>query len=501
MTTHWLRDVPVTGEVELPPDPRAFDALGRNHAFETAIADLVDNSIDAEADHVLVRLVRDEGRLVGLYVVDNGEGMDEPALDSAMRIGGGQRYGATGLGRFGLGLKAASFSQARELTVVSRASGCLPAGRRWRLAKACESFLCDEVAMGFAERELAREWPIPDKGSGTVVRWDDVTAFPTVSDTETVESYLDSTMNRTRLHLGLVLHRLIQSGRIEVFLDVEEADAGRCGPTFRVDPVDPFGYRSTGHSAYPVTLNASHEGERFEMRCHIWPARSSLPEFRLPGGAVAHQGFYFYRHDRLLQAGGWNRVRHPAREWQLGRVAVDIDGDLPGLFSMNPEKSKLEAGPNFASLVLAARGPNEESFDTFLAEAEATYRRSRRRSRDRPKAIPPGRGFEPYLRDAIADELDFLEGEEAIEVRWAHFDNYLFFDIDRERRVLWLNLRYRRAVLGGRRGRLNDAPVVKALLYLLVEDLFRGQYLGARDKDNLEMWQQTLTAAALCEDS
>jgi hypothetical protein len=113
--------------------------------------------------------------------------------------------------------------------------------------------------------------------------------------------------------------------------------------------------------------------------------------------------------------------------------------------------------------------------------------------------VPPGKGFDPHVRRAIARELPFLGGEEPIAIRWKGLGDDSFLQVDRETRTLWLNHRYREAVIGTARGSLNDAPLLKALLYLLTEEVFRGAYLGARDKDNLEMWQQILTAAAKTE--
>src|SRR6266404_9927266 len=108
----WPRSVPTTGTVELPPEARSMQTIGRNHAFETAIADLVDNSVDAGAAHTLIRFVRNADQLIGLLVIDDGRGMTEKQLDVAMTVGGRRKYGPSELGRFGLGLKAASFSQA-----------------------------------------------------------------------------------------------------------------------------------------------------------------------------------------------------------------------------------------------------------------------------------------------------------------------------------------------------------------------------------------------------
>src|SRR3954447_4367037 len=95
---------PPTGAVDLPPDPRALEALGRNHTLEAAIAELVDNSVDAGSDHILVRFVRDRDRLIRLLVVDDGEGMNSHRIDVAMTVGGVRTYARREIGRFGLGL-------------------------------------------------------------------------------------------------------------------------------------------------------------------------------------------------------------------------------------------------------------------------------------------------------------------------------------------------------------------------------------------------------------
>src|SRR4051812_35722325 len=128
--------IPTTGTVVLPPAPRYLEALGRNHTLEAALAELVDNSIDAAASHILIRFVQRSGRLDQLVVVDDGTGMDESEIDIAMTVGGERRYEAADIGRFGFGLKAASFSQAESLVVLSRSRHQRAVGRRWRLERA-----------------------------------------------------------------------------------------------------------------------------------------------------------------------------------------------------------------------------------------------------------------------------------------------------------------------------------------------------------------------------
>ncbi len=475
-----------------------MEALGRNHAFETAIADLIDNSIDAGAENVLIRFVRRGDRLISLLVVDDGRGMSDRQLDVAMTIGGKRKYGSNDLGRFGMGLKAASFSQAKSLTVVSRAARQRPCGRRWHLRQS-RNFMCDIVDPSFAQQLLVRDWALPKAKTGTVVRWDEVTGFPSVSDPDVIDRFLSTTITKTRQHLGLVFHRLLERGRAHVYIDVEDVASGETALRYEVEPLDPFNYLRSGRAGYPSALRASLPERELIFDCHIWPGRSVVPEFNLPGGALERQGFYFYLRDRLIQAGGWSGVQHPDRRLNLARVAVDLDGDISGVFRLKPEKTGIEPGPGFPDLLREARGRGGTTFDSYLADAEMTYREARKRRSQRRAVFPPGKGFDPAVKRTIGAELRHVEGEDPIDIRWVRLAGLEFFEVDRDERVIRLNERYRLALLGHRRGSLNDAQLLKALIYLLVEDIFHGQYMGSRDKDNLELWQAVLTNAALVE--
>jgi hypothetical protein len=466
--------------------------------LETALADLVDNAVDAEASDVVIRFVQRHGRLCSLYVADNGRGIAENRIDSAMTVGGRREYEVGSLGKFGLGMKAASFSQARSLTVLTRTAPGVINGRRWYLGRIAD-FRCDIVPADFVAEELDRDWGFKTDGAGgcTVIRWDDITGFTVTDDPGRVQTFLTATVTKILDHLGLVLHRFIARDALRIAVDVDDVDRSGIGPQFEAEPLDPFGYYRTGHPDYPKTLAAAHDGNALAFECHIWPGRSKLPNFRLPGGAVERQGLYFYRADRLLHAGGWDGLSAPDPRLQLARVAVDINDDVAGLFAMNPEKSRVTVGPDFAHLAEAARdaGTGTRMAD-YLREAENIYKRSRERSRDRRRMLPPGKGFEPLVKRAIGEEIPLIPGEEPIDIRWRRLEGLDLFTLDREARTLWLNDRYRQTIAGGGRGGLNDAPLIKTLLYLLVEDIFQGEYLGAKDKDNLAMWQELLTTAA-----
>jgi hypothetical protein len=493
----WRDEVPTSGALELPPDPHALDGLGHNHSLPTALADLVDNSIDAHATHVLIRSVRQGGRLCALYVVDNGDGIRPDSIDQAMTVGKRRDYAPDDLGHFGVGMKAASFSQARSMTVLSQAVGAPAVGRRWLLTDDKRDFRCDVVPSKFAAAELGRPWAIPWSGHGTAVRWDQVTAFPNTDDYNRVEPFISHTITSVAAHLGLVFHRLLASSAVDIGLDVEDVDAGIAGPRVKVNALDPFGYIKSGKAGYPKDLIASTGGRKICFRCHIWPGRSNLPQFRLPDGpSEQHQGLYFYRRNRLLQAGGdWHGITARHRNLQLARVEIDIDDDIRQIFSMNPEKSRVLAGPEFGVLAESARSDDGITFGSYFEAAEEKFRESRQRNRNRRSMIPPGKGFAPQLRRAIGAELPFLADEDPIDFRWRRMHGEELFEVDRDTRTLWLNDKYRRTVAGERRS-VNDAPLLKALLYLLAEDVFKGEYLGIRDKDNIELWQEILTTAA-----
>jgi histidine kinase/DNA gyrase B/HSP90-like ATPase len=495
--SQWCQEIPVDGVVELPPEPRAMESLGRNHTLETAVADLVDNSLDADASHVLIRFVQDGPRLVALCVVDNGRGIAPDAIDTAMTLGGHRDYGASDLGRFGVGLKAASFSQAASLTVMSRASGHEPVGRRWLANARRSGFQCDRVPTDFAGEELDRAWSIPIDSSGTVVRWDAVSGFPSFAEPEQVEEFLSRTVSHLQGHLGLTFHRILSDRNIRIVVDVEDTRHG-VGLAHPVRPLDPFAYPHSP-SGWPKTLVADAHGTQLVLTCHIWPGRSNLPEYRLPGGPEARQGLYFYRRDRLLHAGGWEGVTAPDKKLQLARAAIDIDGDITHLFVMNPEKSRVSVGPDFARVISSARASDSTTVTDYLRAAEDAWTASNRRvTARRSPVLPPGKGVHPRVSREIRDELPQLN-DEPLKILWKHLNGDEFFEVDRETNTLWINQAYRRALLGGRRGGLNDLPLLKALLFLLLEGVFEGQQLGSRDKDNIQMWQDILTAAARAE--
>lgn len=496
----WENDVPITKAVRLPPAPRFFDAIGHNYEFETAVADLVDNSLDAGAHTVLARFITTSGIPTGFALIDDGSGIAPDQIESAMTLGGNSDYGENSLGYFGIGLKASSFSQANTLMLLSRESSGQETGMRWVAEKARSGFECDVIDTGYVQKLLSRQWGPLSLSSGTVVLWTDLKTFPATADPKIVDPFLQNTADRLVGHLGLVFHRIIAKG-LRILVDVEESTTGQTGPVVQVTAIDPVGHVRSGADGYPKTLIATYHDRPLELRCHVWPGRSHTAEFKLDGSdsANAHQGFYFYRNERLLQVGGWNQVFVADREHQLARVVINIDDSWARYLRMNPEKSSVTTDVEFHDAIGKAQAEDGKTFWGFLDDAQETYKKSRKRSKQRPRTVPPGKGFHPSLRRTLADELEYLPDEDPFDIRWKPLPGDIFLDVDRENRVLWINKRYRLVLTGEDRGALNDAPVLKSLLYFLTQDVFKGSYLGPRDKDSIDLWQQVLTTAARLE--
>ena len=238
----------------VPPDPGILKAIGLNHGFESAIADLVDNSLDAHATRVLVRFVLHEGLATQLLVVDNGRGMDGGEIDSAMQLGKPKPITPGVMGHFGVGLKSASFSQASELTVLSRKAGGTAVGRRMHRDSKSSGFEFDVLDTGQADAALDGRWTDFSTPTGTIVRWDAIRTFPASRDLTVTASFIERKVAELKSHLGLMFHRLLRPKTFSIEIDVFDSDVGEAGFPFPVEPIDPFGYVRTGVTGYPKTL-------------------------------------------------------------------------------------------------------------------------------------------------------------------------------------------------------------------------------------------------------
>ena len=312
---------------------------GLGYSTAAALADIIDNSISAGSTEVRVDFAW-AGAGSRLSVLDDGRGMDDASLDSAMRLGDKNPLDArdpNDLGRFGMGLKTASFSQCRRLTVASVRNGsrsCL----RWDLDALAANpdggwLLFEGPAVG-SESFLE---PLSGRQSGTLVVWESLDRIVTAG--YAAEDFVDL-IDRVEAHLAMIFHRLLQGpqARLRVLLN------GRS-----VAPWDPF---LSGHPAKPwdspVARQRTAEG-LVSVECHVLPHKDKLSagEFESgagPEGWNAQQGFYVYRNERLLVAGGWlglgqGRAWNREESYRLARLRLDIPNTADAAWKIDIRKA------------------------------------------------------------------------------------------------------------------------------------------------------------------
>ena len=482
---------PVSRRV-VQPDPAVASALGRHHTLSTAVTDLIDNALDAGARNVLVRFTLTSGRATGLRVIDDGHGMDATGVDAAMTYARRRDYGAEELGHFGIGLKAASLSQARTLVVWSRRAGSDAVGRRLRretldTGPVVESY--DPADAADALDTAGTPFPLV---TGTVVEWRDVDSFLRAPDPTEQTAWLEDTVDRLVTHLGLVLHQILARGDVQ--LTVDEHEDGFAGAPRVVVPVDPFGYQGS-EAGFPADLRVHLPDGDTTIQAHLWPPNErQSAAFHV--GDRDGSGLYVYRRDRLLQAGGWNSLAH-GPDLELARFRVKLDDVVEQHVTFNPEKTGVVLDHTLTEAIGRATSTSGTTFHDVLALARSTSREARRR-RGRPIAVvPPRFGVPPSIRDAYDDATESIVGELPFDVRWRNLPPNQFYEIDRDERVLKVNARYRKAIVGGPSSRKNDAPLVKTLLHLLLADHLSSTKNGARMKRETAAWQELLVAAVL----
>lgn len=324
----------------LPRASAMIEALrGMGYSTGAAVADLVDNSIAAGAACVEVVFSWD-GVASWVSVLDDGRGMDDPELERAMTLGDKSPLEVRDpgdLGRFGMGLKTASFSQCRRLTVASVKDGCM-ACLRWDLDELERSpgdawDLLEGTALG-SDHLIA---PLLNRGSGTLVLWESMDRI--VTKAFTPEHFLDL-VEEVERHLSMVYHRIIGAAGRGLRLLIN----GR-----QVRPWDPFMF---GHPAKPwespVDRKPTDAG-LISIQCHVLPHKDRLTQEEFernagPGGWSAQQGFYVYRNERLLLAGGWlglgnGRAWNREEAYRLARIQLDIPNTADAAWKIDIRKS------------------------------------------------------------------------------------------------------------------------------------------------------------------
>lgn len=329
---------------DVVPDPQLMESMRSvGYTIETAVADVIDNSITAGGDNIDVRFTATpEPRIA---IVDNGSGMDKQTLLQAMKLAGrSPAYGREpyDLGRFGLGLKTASLSQARSLTVATKQGTALRAVR-WDLDRLA---VTGRWSLQVLDEEEARLLPwiesLDSYANGTLVLWQKLDQLHT--SPELVESQLDEHMKRVRDHLGLVFHRFISSTMPPLSQPLTLRVNGAPVPR-----IDPFLTHHRGTREGPLE-HIRVENVDVTVRPYTLPYISKLTAAdrrtaQVAGSLRDSQGFYVYRAGRLVLWGTWFRIIPRDELAKLARVQVDIPNALDHLWALDIKKSSASPPP------------------------------------------------------------------------------------------------------------------------------------------------------------
>lgn len=322
--------------IPLPPYApvlmEATRAIG--YSLETALADIIDNSITANSSRIDIHFFPIGTPFIS--IIDNGHGMSKEELINAMRYGSKNpldNRAAADLGRFGLGLKTASLSQCRKLTVVSIKNGNV-IGAQWDLDFISKA---DNWSLKLLDDEDMRELPNIDElcsnESGTMVLWQDLDRLK-VGDNNFVDN-MGKHMDRVREHLSLVFHRYLsgESGLKKLQIHINKV---------QLDSIDPFLSGKSTQVMDEESINI--DGQKVLIRPFILPHISMLTEAEIKvlggdEGLRKQQGFYVYRNKRLLIWGTWFRLMRQGELSKLARVRVDIPNSLDYLWTLDIKKS------------------------------------------------------------------------------------------------------------------------------------------------------------------
>ena len=317
---------------ETPPKANAmintFRAFGYN--LQTAIADIIDNSISAKATTVWINYSW-EGSDSWVSILDDGTGMDKPELVDAMTPGSkdpNDERDENDLGRFGLGLKTSSFSQCKILTVVTKKHNYQILKRCWNLDHVNQTgkwSLLDYVSNDNYLESLKK------LESGTLVIWEalDRLVGNAHKDNDAARRVFLEEFEGVEKHLSLVFHRYIDKRKIKLYINGSQIQAW-----------DPFMKEELGGQ---LIHNESLNGQDINVKCYVLPHVSSLNEETRKVARIdewyALQGFYIYRNERLLLYGDWLGLFSKNEHYKNARILIDIPNKLDHEWKIDIKKA------------------------------------------------------------------------------------------------------------------------------------------------------------------
>lgn len=307
----------------------SFRAVG--YSFETAIADIIDNSISAEAKNIWVNFEW-KGSETWFSIKDDGIGMNNDELIQAMKPGSKNANTVrqqNDLGRYGLGLKSSSFSQCRKFTVISKRKNSSVSYWTWDLDYVNDT--CKwEVLKILPKMNFQDE--INNLNSGTIVIWNKLDRLVKnfdENDEKTLDKFL-IIMERTKKHLSMVFHKFMESDKINIYFEDRV-----------IKPWNPFLIKENATQEFPQEIL---DNEAVSIQGYVLPHKSKIDEETYkygegPKGWNGQQGFYIYRNNRLLVAGGWLNFFRMEEHYKLARIKIELPNNLDEEWQIDIKKS------------------------------------------------------------------------------------------------------------------------------------------------------------------
>lgn len=371
--------------VEVIPSARRLVKSLRDVGYEfvTAVADLIDNCIEAKAKTVWVDLVW-EGESSYVTIADNGEGMALATLKEAMRFGSEREYESEDLGKFGLGLKTASLSQCLRFTVATRSNPTRADVNAycWDVDHVSTTNRWEIIPVRTAELHEGVRQHLKDT-TGTVVAWERLDRILGYKkpDGESARKQFHAMCRELEDHLAMVFHRFlageVRGKRLAIYVNEN-----------KVMPWDPFARKEENTKCLEVKT-FKHEGSSGKGDIIVEPfvlphqsRFSSQEAFNRASGPEKwnkQQGFYIYRADRMIQSGGWSGLRALDEHRKLARIAISFQPKLDDEFKINVAKMRVSLPSAMRDVIAKAIGP-------AVTLAEDEYRQRERKS---GAATPP----------------------------------------------------------------------------------------------------------------
>ncbi len=327
-------------ELCLPPSASALSESLRDlgYSLETAIADIVDNSISANSTEVSIFCFLNS-KEPQLAIIDNGCGMSSEELIGAMKHGSrnpNDLRGENDLGRFGLGLKTASFSQCRQLTVLTKKDDAVSAAQ-WDLDIVDER---DEWIISILDQDDISDLGFEESlgKNGTVVIWRKLDRLFETLIGETRDSLVNEKLAILGKHLSLVFHRFLTNDdtiktKIKIKINGHQITA-----------FDPFCRKIKATQMMPEE-KVMVENNIVTIQPYILPHHSKLTAaeyefYQNRSDFISNQGAYIYRNGRLMAWGDWFRMIAKGESTKLARVQIDFNNNLDEDWTIDIKKSR-----------------------------------------------------------------------------------------------------------------------------------------------------------------